>query len=117
MIKRERNKSSFPDYWKIDTTNVFIGGMSARAFTALNVAWYTNAMTYSLFASPIASGNIQQVLGPLDVNFYYGEPDLSFEIFTRQKSKVYAVCGAQYQCPGRLIIRLQVNHHFFQTQI
>ncbi len=39
MIKKERNKSSFPtEVWRIDTNNIFIGGMSAGAFSALNVA-------------------------------------------------------------------------------
>jgi hypothetical protein len=93
MIKKERNKSSFPDeVWRIDTSNVFIGGMSAGAFSALNVAWYTNAMTYSLFTPPITSGSINSVLGTPDAeDFYYGEPDLDFYSFYQPKIK--AVCS------------------------
>jgi acetyl esterase/lipase len=93
MIKKERNKSSFPDeVWRIDTSNIFIGGMSAGAFSALNVAWYTNAMTYSLFAPPITSGSINSVLGTPDAeDFYYGEPDNDFYSFYQPKIK--AVCS------------------------
>ncbi len=91
IIKRERNKSQFNDYWRIDTTNIFIGGFSAGALAALDVAWYTNSMLDSLYAPPIASGNISYVPGTPDADFYYGEPDLDFHNFYQPKIK--AVCS------------------------
>lgn len=94
MIKRERNKSQFSDEWKIDTANIFIGGFSAGAFTALNVAWYTNSMINSLYSPAVtstSSGNITTLLGSPDIDFYYGEPDLDFHDFYQPKIK--GVCS------------------------
>jgi len=113
MIKRERNKNSFPDDWRIDTNNVFIGGMSAGAFTALNVAWYTNSMIYSLYATPIASANIQYVLGSPDVNFYYGEPDLDFHDFYQPKIKGVFNCWGAIPMPYAAYANINDQPAFF----
>ncbi|MBS1745718.1 MAG: hypothetical protein JST21_06085 [Bacteroidetes bacterium] len=91
MIKRERNKSQFNDEWRIDTNNIYMGGTSAGAYTALNVAIYDNAMINALYAPPIASGNIQYALGSPDVDFYYGKPDLDF--YTFYQPKIKGICS------------------------
>ncbi|MBS1747234.1 MAG: hypothetical protein JST21_13775, partial [Bacteroidetes bacterium] len=95
MIKRERNKSQFNDFWSIDTNTVYMGGMSAGDYAVINTAWYSKSMNDSLYAPPITSGNIQYVLGKLDVDFYYGEPDLDFYSFYQPKIKaIFSMWGA-----------------------
>lgn len=115
MIKRERNKSQFNDVWRIDTNDIFIGGTSAGAFTALNVAWYTNSMIYSLYALPIASANIQQVLGSPDADFYYGEPDLDFSAFYQPKIKGLFNCWGAIPMPHAGYSNINNQPSFFAS--
>ncbi len=75
IIKRQRLQL---DTIKIDTNYIFIGGASAGGFSALNAAWYTNAMVYNVYSTP-SGQNIQNALGPLDADYYYGEPTIQYK--------------------------------------
>jgi len=81
IIKRQRKHNLFTqDHYQIDTTQIFVGGMSAGAVAALNAAWYTDSMVYAIF--PIPAGGttfIQDALGPINSDFYYGEPAIDYK--------------------------------------
>jgi len=74
IIKRERLQNQ---PYRIDTNKIFIGGASAGGIMSMNTAWFTNAMVYASF--PIQAGypKIQNILGPIDADYYFGEPSIS----------------------------------------
>ncbi len=113
MIKRERNKSQFNDYWRIDTNNIYMGGMSAGDYAILNVAWYSDSMNNALYAPPITSGNIQYALGSPDVDFYYGEPDLDFYSYYQPKIKAVLSMWGAIPMPYNTYNKLNQQPSFF----
>ena len=76
IIKKQRDSGILLAF-QIDTTHIYPGGQSAGA-TAMNIAMYcpTQAMINSVFPTPAGQPTIEDVLGPLDADYYYGGPDV-----------------------------------------
>ena len=81
IIKRERqHDSDFPgDPYRIDTNKIFVGGVSAGGLMTLTASWYTNQMIYQSFPTPSGELTIQQVSGPVDAGFYYGDSTIVYK--------------------------------------
>ncbi len=79
IIKRQRNHGDFNDPYEIDTNRIFIGGASAGAVISLNAAWYTNTMVKAIFPTPPGEETIEDALGAIDADYYYGEPDIQYK--------------------------------------
>ena len=80
IIKRQRKHNIWSvDHYQIDTTKIFVGGMSAGAVAALNAAWYTDSMVYAIFPSPAGAPTIKDALGSINANFYYGDTTINYQ--------------------------------------
>ncbi|CAN5816811.1 hypothetical protein BH10BAC2_BH10BAC2_26680 [soil metagenome] len=84
IIKRQNNETSgdaWGDEYRININKIFIGGMSAGGVAAMNTAWYTNTMVYEIFQSVTtpSGATINQALGSIDLNAYYGDPSISYK--------------------------------------
>ncbi len=77
IIKRQQNHPN-SDTYQIDITKIFVGGASAGGLISLNATWYTNQMVYDAFPS-VGANSIQDALGPIDADYYYGEPTISYK--------------------------------------
>ncbi|MEO7210010.1 MAG: hypothetical protein ABIY35_03605 [Chitinophagaceae bacterium] len=78
FIQLDRD-SSYRLPYRIDTTKLFIGGQSAGATAMINAAYYpTQAMVNAVFPTPAGQLTIDQVLGPIDADYYYGGPDVYY---------------------------------------
>jgi hypothetical protein len=85
IIKREQlHNTQFPDDpYRININNIFLGGASAGSVLSLLTAYYT---TQSLINAAFPTGiNSTNVLGPIDADYYYGEPTIEY------KSKIKGV--------------------------
>ena len=79
IIKRQRNAGSSLPY-QIDTNKIFVAGQSAGGTIANSLAYYRNqAMINTAF--PVAPGDksIEEVLGPIDADYYNGTPDIEYQ--------------------------------------
>jgi len=92
IIKRERLQT---EPYRIDTNKIFIGGASAGAVMSFNAAWYTNQMVYDAFPTPAGFPTVDQVLDPIDADFYFGETDIEF----KQKIKGVAFLWGGFPIP------------------
>lgn len=83
IIKRQNlHSSNFSnDPYEIDVDNIFIGGVSAGGLMSVMAAWYTNPMIYQAFPTPSGSryNTIQDALGSIDPDYYFGEPTMSYK--------------------------------------
>ncbi len=80
IIKRQRKHSLFPDdHYQIDTTQIFVGGMSAGGVAALNAAWYTDSMVYAIFPNKAGTATIKDALGSINSDFYYGDTTIDYK--------------------------------------
>gem|GEM_PF-1806570 len=75
IIKRERLQNQ---PYSIDTNKIFIGGASAGGIMTMNTAWFTNAMVYASFPTQAGYPKIKELLGPIDADYYFGEPSINF---------------------------------------
>jgi acetyl esterase/lipase len=67
--------NSFNTSYKIDTSNIFIGGISSGGEIALNIA-YSRSESQN---EEIYQG-ASDVLGPIDADYYKGTPDIQFSV-------------------------------------
>ena len=75
IIKRQRlHASNFPeDPYQIDTTKIFVGGISAGSLVAMNAAYYQSQdMINAVFP------NTKTALGPIEQNYYFGDTTIEF---------------------------------------
>jgi hypothetical protein len=74
IILRQRNSASFQDPFRIDTTRMFVGGISAGSFISLNTAYYPNQdMINAIFPGVAAN------LGDIEQNtFYYADTTVEY---------------------------------------
>lgn len=81
IVKRQRlHDSMFPqDPYQIDTSQIFIGGLSAGGFISLITGWYNNQMVYEIHRSRKDSPLIKDLLGPIDADYYFGEPSIVYK--------------------------------------
>ena len=78
FIQLERD-SSYRLPYRIDTTKLFIEGQSAGATAMINAAYYpTQSMVNAVFPTLAGQPTIDQVLGPIDADYYYGGPDVYY---------------------------------------
>lgn len=92
IIKKQQDSGILLAF-QIDITHIYTGGQSAGA-TAMNIAMYcpTQAMINAVFPTPAGQPTIEEVLGPLDADYYYGGPDVN--IMQRVKG-VFNMWGGQ----------------------
>ena len=111
IIKRQtQHNSDFPDDpYQIDIDNIFIGGVSAGGLMTITSAWYTNPMIYQAFPA-IGSIKIQDALGPVDADYYYGEPTIVF------KPHVKGILSMWGAIPIPYVWRQNNNEQGFFTQ-
>lgn len=69
--------------FEIDLNKIFIGGISAGGLMTVMAAWYSNTMIYQSFPSPSGMPTIQDALGPIDADYYYGEPNIAYKNYVR----------------------------------
>ena len=81
IIKRQRlHNINFPqDPYQIDTNQIFIGGVSAGGFLTLIDGWFSDQMIYDIHRSGKDSPLIQDLLGPINADYYFGEPGISYK--------------------------------------
>lgn len=81
IIKRQRlHDTQFPnDPYQVDTNNIFLGGVSAGAFLAVTAAWYTDEMIIEAHGGKDLPVTIDEALGPLDQDYYFGEPGIEIQ--------------------------------------
>lgn len=78
IVKKESDSGAYLAF-RIDTTNIFVGGQSAGATAAINAIYYpTQAMVNAVFPTPVGKPTIEDVLGPIEADFYYGSPSVSY---------------------------------------
>lgn len=79
IIKRQRlHDSDFPDDpYQIDTTKIFVGGVSAGAFMAITSVWFSNNMIVEALGGKNLDVTVEDALGPVDIDYYFGEPDIN----------------------------------------
>ncbi len=75
----KRNNSNTPDNhlqkFTINEDQFFVGGLSAGAITALGIAYYrSQTMMNQVFPVASTSLTVQQALGHMNADYYYGEP-------------------------------------------
>jgi acetyl esterase/lipase len=79
FIKRQRNHNSeFPnDPYQIDTTKIFIGGVSAGGIIADLASWYNPTKIAQVFPtdSPVT---FEDALGSINADYYYGESNIDY---------------------------------------
>ncbi|NNV54592.1 alpha/beta hydrolase [Limnovirga soli] len=75
IIKRQRfHVESFPtDPYQIDTTKLFVGGVSAGSVIAMNAVYYQKQIMIDA-----AFPGINAALGSINQNFYYGDTTINF---------------------------------------
>jgi hypothetical protein len=78
IIKRQ-NEGYQNELYKIDKEQIYIGGMSAGALIAMNVAYYDATRVASVFPT-VGTYTTEQVMGPINANFYYGGTNISYSI-------------------------------------
>lgn len=81
VIKRERLHDSLfaTDPYRIDTNRIFIGGVSAGGLMAVTLAWFSNPMIAQSFPTPYGLNTMQDVLGSIDADYYFGEPTITYK--------------------------------------
>ncbi len=83
IIKRQQNHSSWNDPYQIDINNMVVGGASAGGAIALSLAYYP---TQSMINQVVKNDDVEDALGPIDMDFYYGET--SIEYYSRIKGVI-----------------------------
>ena len=78
ILQVERNAVSGAKF-KIDTANMFLAGASAGGLIVSTAAYYSKEMVAASFPSPPGKPTIEQVLGPIDADYYLGTPDISYQ--------------------------------------
>ncbi|MFZ1801137.1 MAG: alpha/beta hydrolase [Chitinophagaceae bacterium] len=80
IIKRQRNIASNHLPYQVDTNNIFVAGQSAGAGIANSLAYYRNqTMINQMFPVPPGEMPIEDALGPIDADFYFGSPDIEYQ--------------------------------------
>jgi len=78
IIQVERNAVSGAKF-KIDTTRIFLAGASAGGLIVNTAAYYSKEMVAAAFPNFAGSPTIEQVLGPIDADYYIGGPNIDFQ--------------------------------------
>ncbi len=81
LHQREHNTVWTDEPYQIDTTKMFIGGNSAGNIIAIHTAYYTASEIAQVFPTPSGQPTVQQVLGSIDADYYYG--DSTIDLTTR----------------------------------
>ena len=80
IIKRNASTDLHGNRFKIDEDQFFIGGMSAGAIAAMGATYYRNqAMINAAYFAAPTSLTIEQALGHINADYYYGEPGSDLE--------------------------------------
>lgn len=80
IIKRQRNIAYNHLPYQLDTNSIFVAGQSAGAGIANSLAYYRNqTMVNSVFPVPAGEIPIQNSLGDIDADYYYGTPDIEYQ--------------------------------------
>jgi len=75
IFKRNAETNRGGHNFRINTNQFFVGGQSAGAVVAMGIAYYrTQAMINQAFAVINTSLTVEDALGPMDADYYYGEP-------------------------------------------
>lgn len=81
IIKAQFLRSTLPSAqrtpYQINTDFIFLAGNSAGAITILNVAYYDTQQMVDDINPYTGTNSISDALGPIDADFYYGEPNVS----------------------------------------
>lgn len=65
--------------YEIDINNVFLGGNSAGSVVAMSAAYYqTQSMINAVVPTPIGNPTIQDVLGDINIDYYFGNPTYDY---------------------------------------
>ena len=94
IIKRERMQNQ---PYRIDTNKIFIGGASAGGLMSMNSAWYTNSMVYAAFPTQPGYPQVKDVLGPIDADYYSGEPTINFNSRIKGVMILWSGMGIPYK--------------------
>ena len=78
ILQIERNAVSGAKF-KIDTANMFLAGASAGGLIVNTAAYYSKEMVADAFPAYSGSPTIEQVLGPIDADYYVGSPNIDFQ--------------------------------------
>jgi len=80
IIKRQRNIANNHLPYQVDTNNIFVAGQSAGAGIANSLAYYnTAAKIAAIFPVPAGEITMEQALGPIDADYYYGTTDIEYQ--------------------------------------
>jgi hypothetical protein len=82
IIYRELNHGSggINDAYRIDLTNIFLGGASAGAVAMLSASYYYQTSGQGMLndAYPAQGSNISTILGNINIDFYLGNDNLNY---------------------------------------
>lgn len=81
IIKRQMNEGTgdINDSYRINLDYIFVGGMSAGSFIAMNAAYYQNStMIDAVFPGVSANVSNSNILGDIQADDYYGGTDIDY---------------------------------------
>lgn len=110
IIRRQQNHNLFAlDTFQIDLEKLFVGGWSAGGVMMLNAAYYRNQQMVNA-GYPVPAGNptLEDVLGPIDDNYYYGGKTINYRKYIR--GVMLGWCGTPLPVDSN---DLQSQYNFF----